>query len=476
MGLVWDTIVAAIRLNIFVVKALLNLFYFLRHHHKKMSNRQPKYQLLSPETRFEHMHIVAGSGHGKTQLIQQLVLDDLHALLEGRGSIVIMDSQGDLINNILHLKMLEKLSDRLVIVDPHDIDNPPALNLFDIGKGYLGDQSISRVDREMLYNSAVDLYDYVFGALLGAELTSRQGMIFKFLARLMLVIPNATIYTLMDLVRHPEMSKPYHSRLDPLTKMFFEQEFSSKIYDDTRAQIQTRLYTVLASSSTLAGMFTHERNMVKIGKAMNTGSLIVINTAKDLLKQEGCEILGRFFIALIMQATVERAVIPTDRRRSTFVFIDEAQDYFDARLRGLLEQARKFKVGMILAHQNLDQLTPGLKATLMANTTTKIAGGLSTKDVREMAAEIGCEPEIFAEARKDAKESRFIWTIRNQREPSVLHVPLGLMERQPRLEPGAYARILDENRKRISAPPASPHKIPEYQTAGASALGQPEVL
>ncbi len=372
--------------------------------------------------------------------------------------------------------MMEKLSDRLVIIDPHDVDNPPALNLFDIGRGTLGDRSISNLDREMLYNNAIDLYDYVFGALLGAELTSRQGMIFKFMARLMLVIPDATIYTLMDLVRHPEVTKPYDGKLDPLTQRFFEQEFGSRIYDDTRAQIQTRIYTILAQSNTLAGMFTHERNKVNIGKAMNTGSLIVMNTAKDLLKQEGCEIFGRFFIALIMQATVERAIIPAERRRATFVYIDEAQDYFDARLQGLLEQARKFKVGMILAHQNLDQLTPGLKATLMGNTTTKIAGGLSAKDTREVAMEFGCEPELFAEAKKSAKESRFIWTIRNQKgEASFLHVPLGLMESQPKLEPAGYARILEENRDRISAP-ASSYKIPEYQTAGASTLGQPDML
>jgi hypothetical protein len=49
------------------------------------------------------------------------------------------------------------------------------------------------------------------------------------------------------------------------------------------------------------------------------------------------------------------------------------------------------------------------------------------------------------------------------------------MERQPKLEPAGYAKILEENRKRISAPPSS-HKVPEYQTAGASTLGQPEVL
>ena len=54
---------------------------------------------------------------------------------------------------------------------------------------------------------------------------------------------------------------------------------------------------------------------------------MLINTAKDLLKQDGCEIFGRFFIALLVQAVQERAAIPENKRRATFVYIDEAQDY-----------------------------------------------------------------------------------------------------------------------------------------------------
>ena len=88
---------------------------------------------------------------------------------------------------------------------------------------------------------------------------------------------------------------------------------------------------------------------------MNRGSVILINTAKDLLKQEGCEILGQFFIALISQAVQERASIPEDRRLPTFVYIDEAQDYFDESIEHLLNQARKYKVGLTIAHKNLDQ-------------------------------------------------------------------------------------------------------------------------
>ncbi len=85
MDLVIRLIIASFGLFIAIIKLLLNIFYFARHHHQKMSNRRPKEEFLSPAVRFEHMHIVAGSGHGKTQLMQQLVLDDLHLLLEGRG-------------------------------------------------------------------------------------------------------------------------------------------------------------------------------------------------------------------------------------------------------------------------------------------------------------------------------------------------------------------------------------------------------
>ena len=54
-------------------------------------------------------------------------------------------------------------------------------------------------------------------------------------------------------------------------------------------------------------MFANKRNKLNLFDAMNGSSLILINTAKDLLKQEGCEILGRFFIALICQAAQEGA-------------------------------------------------------------------------------------------------------------------------------------------------------------------------
>ena len=149
----------------------------------------------------------------------------------------------------------------------------------------------------------------------------------------------------MRFMEDTEATRPYLSRLDPTSQHFFESQFFSRAFDNTRQQILTRLWGVL-SNTVLERMFANEKNRVDLFEAMNRGGLILINTAKDLLKQEGCEILGRFFIALISQAAQERSAIAEDRRRSTFVYIDEAQDYFDESIQSLFNQARKYKVGL----------------------------------------------------------------------------------------------------------------------------------
>ena len=72
------------------------LFFFWRKHH-----RSPLVLPLS--ARFEHTHIVGGSGHGKTQLLQQLILYDLERVSKGEASLIVIDSQGDMLGKIRSL-------------------------------------------------------------------------------------------------------------------------------------------------------------------------------------------------------------------------------------------------------------------------------------------------------------------------------------------------------------------------------------
>ena len=432
--------------------------------------------------RFEHMHIVGGSGHGKTQLLQHLILHDLEKLAEGEGSIVVIDSQGDMIQAITHLAGFARsasgsFADRLVLIDPNDIEYPPCLNLLDFGLERL--ERYGSVERERLINGAIALYEYLFGALLGADLTQRQGVIFRFLARLMMTVPGATIHTFMQFMEEPEATRPHLSKLDLVSRRFFETQFFSKAFNDTRQQILTRLWGVL-SNSVLERMFANEQNKLNLFEAMNRGSVILINTAKDLLKQDGCEILGRFFIALICQAAQERASIPVDRRRATFVYIDEAHDYFDDSINNLLNQARKYKVGLILAHQNLDQFETRLRSTVAASTSIKVVGGLSAKDTGAFAKEMHCEPEFLQGMRKHRDRTEFACFVRNHTpQPIRLTVPLGEMERRPKLTDPQYAGLIERNRERYSGSGAEYGRQADWQTSTTESdigLGTPDLL
>ena len=210
-------------------------------------------------------------------------------------------------------------------------------------------------EREKIFHGVLELYSYIFSSLLGAELTQKQGVVFTNLARAMLAIPHPTIFTFYDFVEDGRQFREYIERLDNIPRRFFQTQFFTPTYSETRKQIITRLLGIL-SQPVFEKMFGSEQNKIDMFGAMNDGKIIVINTAKDLLKSEGSTMFGRFFIALIAQATVARAALPSKDRTPFHLYIDEAQEYIDHKTAELFNQGRKYNVGVAIAHQNLDQL------------------------------------------------------------------------------------------------------------------------
>lgn len=426
--------------------------------------------------RFEHTHIVGGTGHGKTQLMQFLINHDLVRAMDDGRSAVVIDSQGDLIQTISRLSYFspsaeKSLSDRFVLVDPNDVEYPVCLNMFDFSRNRLS--GYAPVDREKILNATIELYEYFFGALLGAELTQRQGLIFKYLARLLLEIPDASIHTLRELMEDGERFRPYMEKLTGTAWSFFATRFFDRQFNETKKQILTRLWGVLSNTS-LERMFSHPRNKIDIFEFLNEGKIILINTAKDLLGQEGSAIFGRFFIALIAQAAVQRAAIPAFKRTPCFVYIDEAQDYFDENISHLLHQARKYRLGLVFAHQNLDQLGAGLRSSVLASTTIKFAGGLSAKDAGVLASEFRCDPEFLLSQKKEREHSEFACYVKNYTSKALsVSVPLGFVESLPTLTASEEESLLANNRARYSAPPELPSYIPSPKPQPAPRLVPP---
>lgn len=401
---------------------------------------------IPTKTRFEHHHIVAGSGHGKTQTLQFLIAQDIEAVRSGERSVVVFDSQGDLIRNIANLSVFAEggaLHDRIVIIDPTDVEYPVSLNLFDVGQDRLS--GYAPLERERLTNSILELYDFVLGTLLDAGMTQKQSVIFRYVTRLMLHIPNATIHTLRELME-PGADVKFASHIAKLSgtaRHFFETEFASREFEQTKRQVLRRLWGIL-ENQTFERMFSHPKSKIDLFSEMNAGKVILVNTAKDLLKESGTEIFGRFFIAMIAQAAQERAVLPENDRMPTMVYIDEAADYLDRNVGLILAQARKYKVGMVLAHQYMGQLSPALQEAFAANTSIKFAGGVSAKDARTLAGQMYCEPSLIEAQDKGS----FAAYIRNTTKQAVpLQFPFGFLEALPQMSATDRAALQEKMRR-----------------------------
>ncbi len=404
---------------------------------------------LTHEDRFSHTHIVGGSGAGKTQLLQHLILHDLQS--ENPPALVIVDSQGDLIDKISHLALFDpdtgSLADRLLLITPKDVAHPPALNIFDVNRDRLG--KYDEATKEQVTAGVIQTFDYLFAGLLGADLTAKQGVFFRFVARLMLSLPetigrNATILDFINLMDDAEPYRKAIERLPPIQRNFFERDFAGKTFAQTKEQIRYRLNAIL-ENPTLARLFTSPSTKIDLFSALNCNSIILVDTAKDFLKGASAH-FGRIFISLVLQAILERAAIPEHRRKPAFLIVDEAAAYFDSNIDDLLTEARKYKLGCVFAHQFLDQCTSSLRSSLAANTAIKMAGGVSTSDARALASDMRTTPDFIL----SQPRLHFAGYMRGATPHAVsIPVPAGALEEEPRLSRGAYERMRERNKGRV---------------------------
>jgi Type IV secretion-system coupling protein DNA-binding domain len=419
---------------------------------------------ITHHERFNHMHVLGGTGAGKTTLLENLIHFDLTS--EDRPALVIVDSQGDLIRKVSHLALFHPdtgtLGDKLILITPKDIRHPPALNVFDLNLARLG--TYDDVVREQVMAGAIQTFDYLFSGLIGADLTAKQGVFFKYVARLMLSLPqtmgrNATILDMMHLMEDPAPYRAAIEALPPIQRNFFERDFGNKTFAQTKEQIRYRLQAII-ENPTIARLFTSTETRVDLFSELNGGSVILVDTAKDFLKGSSSH-FGRIFISLVLQAVLERAALPEADRRPAFLIVDEAASYFDSNIDDLLTEARKYRCGCVFAHQYLDQATPALKASLAANTSIKFAASISMNDARQMAPDMRTTPDFIL----SQPRLHFAAHIRNVTPQAVsIPVPIGRLEREPQLSNDEYRLLLECNRERVSL---------GHDAAGVPAAAQP---
>jgi hypothetical protein len=327
--------------------------------------------ILPDDLRTRHMHVLAGTGVGKTRLLYNMVLEDAKT----DAAIVVIDSQRDTIKNLA-----ERLDpDRVILIDP--VACPPALNIF--RTPVAGQQGIA---------DALELYEYIFSSL-DARLTSKQTLVYRYVSRLCMALPDASLATMRDMMQAggTEEYLPVIQTLGDNAIAFFKEfERRGSQYSDTRSEVLRRLLTVL-ENETFSQMLTAKRMAIDVTAALDSGKIILVNTYGSLLK-DASPLFGRIFVALVLQAVTARA--EDKERRRTYLYIDEFGDYAEDSpiLLKLFNQTRKYELGLIVFHQFLNQLPQQLAGAISANAAIKFASGLSSEDLLPRAKQMRVDP------------------------------------------------------------------------------------
>ncbi|MGI1661362.1 type IV secretory system conjugative DNA transfer family protein [Palleronia sp. KMU-117] len=405
---------------------------------------EPPKQEIPADLRTSHTHILAGSNFGKTTLLKSLIAADIQT----DASVVVIDSQGDLINEIApHVA-----PDRLILVDPQHC--PAALNIF--ARAGTGDAEVAR---------AVELFQYVFTAL-GVELTGKMATVFRFLCILMLHTPGATVRTMHNVLKNGvPLNDRYLKETPEVVQEFFQGDFNSRTYAETRNDIAGRLNTVL-SATTVGRMLNAPSQSINIRQAVDSGKIILINTNKGYLTDQFASLIGRIFLVQLMQAVMSR---PQGQRRPTYLYLDEFGDYAEDSqvLFNLFEQGRKYGLGVTVAHQLLNQLGPRLRSTIHANTAVKFVGGASAEDTAVMAREMRVQPNQIDFVRKGT----FLAFMRGQLISRTWTVDAGALDKIP--TQGSISAIHERMRQRYAADlsPTPPTSTPPSPTNPPSSTG-----
>ena len=429
---------------------------------------------IPEKKRYEHTHILAPSGFGKSTLIQQILIDDFAK--PNPPSYVVIDPKGELVDRISRLKVFAPhsgaLTNKLIIVDPTQ-EGLPALNMFALPNTLTG----SAKDRTL--NHLIETFAYIFSSA-EAPLTQRQTVPFSYVMRLVFSM-GGDINTLMDVLEDTPKERRFNEHIQLLSKQddgarrFFEKDFYSTAFESTRQQIRTRLFEII-SKPELMKMFAARENAISLFDCLQSGKIVLVNTAMGQLGRKASTLLGRYFIAMTLNAAFTRFTVPKHKWRPAFLVIDEFQDFADEeRTPELLRLTREYNVGVTLAHQQMHckELNDALRGSISTNTSIKYASNPEGIDRSYVARDLNCEQDFLRTyAVPSETHAHFACFVRGigLEHPFITEVQFGNIDPSQQMSNEEHAQLIRVNAERLCAPqaPATPTSLSSAPMSVAS--------
>jgi hypothetical protein len=324
---------------------------------------------LACDDRRRHLYVVGKTGMGKTTLLENQILADIHA---GRG-VCLIDPHGDLADRVTESVPPQRTND-VMLFDPNDPDYAIAYNplrCFDPDR------------RDLVADDVLSAFSKVYDLSHSPRLkdTLRNALY-------VLIEKDLTLMHLLLLLADERHRRSVLVNIeDELVRMFWEREFPSwnRAYrTEALSAVQNKVRPFLMNTKVRA-IVGQCAKPINLRETLDEGRVLIVNLSKGKLGEDNSALLGSLLVSSIQQAAMSRADMPEDQRRDFYLYVDEFQNFTTGSFATILSEARKYRLNLTVAHQYLRQLDVRTADAVFGNVGSLVAFQVGSDDAVTLA-------------------------------------------------------------------------------------------
>lgn len=324
------------------------------------------------EDRRGHMYVIGKTGVGKSTLLRNMLVQDI----QGGKGVAVVDPHGDLAGELLEAVPARRIND-VIYFDPSDTDYPIGFNVLETPKPeykYLVASGLVGTLKKIWADSWGPRLEYILRNTILA----------------LLDYPDSTMLGISRMLS----DKEYRARVvkkiqDPVVKGFWLNEFanySERFANEAISPIQNKVGQFL-SSAIIRNIVSQPKSTIDIRQIMNEGKVLILNLSKGKIGEDNSALLGAMMITRIQLAAMDRAGIPEKERRDFYLYVDEFQNFATESFTGILSEARKYHLNLVLAHQYITQMEEAVRDAVFGNVGTLVVYRVGAFDAQYLEKE-----------------------------------------------------------------------------------------
>jgi hypothetical protein len=429
---------------------------------------------LDNAQRIRHTYVIGASGTGKSTLLLNLIVQDLE---QGNG-LALLDPHGDLVEDVL-LRIPEHRIDDVIVFDPADAEYPVGFNIL---------SAHSDLERDLMASDLV--------AVFRRQSTSWGDQMTTVLANAVLAfLESREGGTLADLRRFL-LEKEYRNAFlkcvdDPSISYYWQREYPL-LSGRPHGSILTRLDAFLRPKL-VRNIVSQQHNRLDFAAMMNQGKVFLARLPQGAIGEENAHLLGSFIVSKFHQIALSRQEIRETERRPFFLYIDEFHNFVTPSMAAILTGARKYRLGLILAHQELRQLekqASEVAHAVLANPYARICFRVGEADAKRLSEgfssfsstdllNLGTGEALarFEQARHDFNLRTFAAPVPDSQAPARMERVLALSRERYATRREEVERVLSDSlgqMRKPSVPTETAEKRPPVVQAHDTPAPEPE--